>query len=200
MGCRHQFTLDTRCEEKVAVRQFPLIRKSDMDEGVQDLSARQYCYYHARSETVLNCGNCDKSICTKCLIHHPVGIRCRDCAKMRPLPIFHVTPGHYFKATVVVLVLSVVGIFVIGFFLPMIAYFSPLIFYLRLVSLGMVGYLAGEAVSLAVNRKCSVGLKLIASSSVVIVYLVGGIAMYSSVLGFIVMILAVLLAIRPFRS
>ena len=199
-GCGRQLTFDPHTEDMIVPRQPYRICNPDMGEGFDYLSDRQYCYAHPRIETVLSCGNCDRPICAKCLVHHPVGIRCRDCAKMRPLPIFHVTSWHYLKAIVVVLALSVAMIFVIGFLLPMIGHFSPLIFYLRLAGLGMMGYLAGESVSLAVNRKRSVGLKLIASSSVVIVYLVSGIAMYLTVFGFIVMIVAVLLAIRPFRS
>jgi hypothetical protein len=42
------------------------------------------CSKHPDTETQLSCARCEKAICPKCLVHAPVGIRCRDCAPARP--------------------------------------------------------------------------------------------------------------------
>jgi len=44
-----------------------------------------YCAKHPNELTSLSCGRCERAICTKCLVHAPVGIRCRDCAPAQPL-------------------------------------------------------------------------------------------------------------------
>jgi hypothetical protein len=38
-----------------------------------------YCANHPNVETELSCGRCGKPICTRCLVHMEVGIRCREC-------------------------------------------------------------------------------------------------------------------------
>ena len=190
---------DIEVELETVTQQSRLTRSAYAQEERDGLVVEQYCHYHSSIETVLNCGNCDKPICAKCLIHHPVGIRCRGCAKMPLLPIFNVTLWHYAKAGIVVVAMSATGTFVIGLLLPMIVHSSPLLFYLRLAGLGMLGYLAGEAVSFSVNRKRSMGLRVMASSVVILVYMVSGTAIYSGIYGFITVTLAVFLAIRPFR-
>ena len=42
------------------------------------------CAKHPDTETQLSCARCEKAICPKCLVHAPVGIRCRDCAPAQP--------------------------------------------------------------------------------------------------------------------
>jgi membrane associated rhomboid family serine protease len=38
------------------------------------------CYRHPRVETGLTCSNCERPICTDCLVQGPVGHRCPECA------------------------------------------------------------------------------------------------------------------------
>jgi membrane associated rhomboid family serine protease len=38
------------------------------------------CYRHPRVETGLSCSNCERPICTDCLVQGPVGHRCPECA------------------------------------------------------------------------------------------------------------------------
>lgn len=40
-----------------------------------------YCYRHPTRETLVYCTNCERPICTDCMITTPVGMKCPDCAK-----------------------------------------------------------------------------------------------------------------------
>jgi membrane associated rhomboid family serine protease len=38
------------------------------------------CYRHPRTETAVRCSNCDRPICTDCMVFSSVGIKCPECA------------------------------------------------------------------------------------------------------------------------
>ena len=38
------------------------------------------CYRHPDRETGLSCAHCDRPICTDCMVHAAVGVRCPECA------------------------------------------------------------------------------------------------------------------------
>ncbi len=38
------------------------------------------CYRHPRNETAVSCSNCDRPICTDCMVYSSVGIKCPECA------------------------------------------------------------------------------------------------------------------------
>jgi hypothetical protein len=40
------------------------------------------CANHPNVETLVSCSNCGKPICPDCMVHAPVGVKCRDCARM----------------------------------------------------------------------------------------------------------------------
>jgi hypothetical protein len=40
------------------------------------------CANHPTVETLLSCSSCGKPICTDCMVHAPVGVKCRDCARL----------------------------------------------------------------------------------------------------------------------
>ena len=42
-------------------------------------NSEMYCANHPNVETELTCGRCDKPVCTRCIVHTEVGIRCRQC-------------------------------------------------------------------------------------------------------------------------
>jgi hypothetical protein len=52
-----------------------------------------YCSKHKKETTRVTCGRCEKPVCTRCAIHGPVGVRCRECAKnrvpIRPRGVLH---------------------------------------------------------------------------------------------------------------
>ena len=49
-------------------------------------------------ETALRCSRCETPICPYCLIHSPVGARCKDCARVVKSPIYTLTPAQAARA------------------------------------------------------------------------------------------------------
>ncbi len=127
------------------------------------------CAAHPNTETNLSCGKCGTPICPKCLVHTPVGTRCRACAQLKRLPIFQVGTRHYIIGTAVGLGMAVgtgVGWYFLETQIPFVFFMPFLLPYLRLAAIVGIGYLIGEAMSRAVNRKRSTGLAVIAGVSV----------------------------------
>ena len=126
------------------------------------------CATHRDVATNLRCSKCDKLICPRCLVQTPVGARCRDCAQLRRLPTFVVSPLHYLRAVGasvgVGVVVGLVWSSVPGFFS---LFIGPL-----------VGYAVGESVSFSANRRRSLGLKLVAGIGVLLAFLVSRVADY----------------------
>lgn len=119
-----------------------------------------YCKRHKDVETSVSCGRCDDPICPSCMVHAPVGVRCLDCARTRPLPTFDVTAPFLLRAVGAGVAVSLLGaavtVGVIWFFpLP-----YPLSF-LPAILIAALGYGIGEAISLATNRKRGIRLKLV---------------------------------------
>lgn len=123
------------------------------------------CELHPQTETLLACGKCGKSICPQCLVHTYVGARCRQCANIRPSPIYQVSAPYYLKAVGVGVGLAVAGgvAWAILRGVPFISFF---------MSIG-VGIAIGEGISRSVNRKGGRGLQSIAAASVVLSFLIG---------------------------
>lgn len=80
-----------------------------------------YCARHQKDTTRVRCGRCEKPVCTRCAIHGPVGVRCRECAKnrvpVRPMGLLHSAgqgleqngPRMVWYAALWVLIISVVS-------------------------------------------------------------------------------------------
>jgi len=122
------------------------------------------CATHPEVETSLRCGRCGRLICPKCLVQTPVGARCPDCARMKRLPTYEVSPRQYLIASGAGLGVAIVTGFAWAF-IPLSGYFSLLI---ALV----VGYAIGEVISRSVNRKRSLGLQVIGGISMVVSYVI----------------------------
>jgi len=122
------------------------------------------CATHPNVETELACGKCGKPICPRCLVYTPVGTRCRECANLRKLPQYNISPGHLLRAVGAALVagalLGAIWAFLLGFSVGL---FS------LLAGLG-VGYCVGEAVSVAANRKVGTPLQAIAVAGVILAF------------------------------
>lgn len=99
------------------------------------------------------------------MVYTPVGVRCRTCANMKPLPMFQIGPLHYARALAMALVVGIVG----G---AMWAYLAAAIPFVAFWLVLLVGYVSGEAISFAANRKRGRGLQGIAGLTVVLAYLV----------------------------
>ena len=118
------------------------------------------CATHPEVETGLRCGRCGRLICPKCLVQTPVGARCADCAKLKRLPTYAISPRQYLIASGAGLGVAIITGFAWAF-IPLGGYFS------LLIALG-VGYVIGEVISRSVNRKRGRGLQAIGGASMVV--------------------------------
>jgi hypothetical protein len=128
-----------------------------------------YCATHPNVETELRCGRCEKPICAKCLVHTPVGARCPDCAQVRGLPTYSVgTPTIVRGAGAAIVAGTACG--VVWWLFNLFAYSLGLFF----VLLGgfAIGYVVGEAVAVATNRRRGTPLEIAAGAGCVLAYLI----------------------------
>jgi len=128
-----------------------------------------YCVNHPDRETLLRCNKCGKPICPECAIRHPVGLRCRECAQLRRIPTYDLSPRHYTLALAAGLPSAIVGVILGGIFSHFIS--IPLIG--GLVIAFAVGLLTAEAISRATGYKRGVGLQVVAAICVVLGYFIG---------------------------
>ncbi len=133
--------------------------------------AVNYCATHPNVETGLACGRCERFICPRCMIQTPVGSRCGDCARVRKSPVFDVTAKQYLVA-----IAAAVGFGIITGLVGAVLRieFGRFPFLTGILAAG-VGYLVGEVVSRAANRKRGFGLALIAAAGVVIAFSVAAV-------------------------
>ena len=122
-----------------------------------------YCAKHPDVQTNLRCNRCEKLICPQCMVHSPVGVRCPDCAQVRRIPTYDVTRPVLARAIAAGVVLGIASGLAAGF----ISLLLP-IFLLELAAIVAVGYLIGEGISVAANRKRGRSLKFVASGSTLI--------------------------------
>ena len=165
------------------------------------------CAAHPSVETELACSKCGKAICPRCLYHTPVGARCRECAKIRRLPTYQISPVYLLRGLAAALAAGAAVGGLWGLLIP----FSSSFFFGLLLGLGL-GYAVGEGVSLATNRKVGLPLQVFAAGGVVVAYLVRSAILASAfkhialidivtndVLGYIVVILGVVIAVGRVR-
>lgn len=124
------------------------------------------CATHPNVETELSCGKCEKAICPRCMVHTPVGARCRECAGVRRIPTYNMS-GATFARAAAGAVGAALAIGTAWAFFNIITY----IFYGVIAGLA-IGYVIGELVSLATNRKAGPPLQAIAVGGVALAYVV----------------------------
>lgn len=56
------------------------------------------CANHPTVETLVSCSSCGKPICPDCMVHAPVGVKCRDCARMPRSALVRLKPARAAKA------------------------------------------------------------------------------------------------------
>ena len=122
-----------------------------------DAQAMPRCVFHPEVETGLSCSRCDRPICVHCMVQAPVGIRCRECASVQKLPTFDVQPSFYMRGILAGATAAILAGLIWGFILQM----APQAYLAGLLSL-LVGYVVGESISLATNRKRGTGLAVLA--------------------------------------
>jgi hypothetical protein len=164
------------------------------------------CATHPSVETELACGKCGKPICPRCLVHTPVGARCRGCANIRRLPTYNISAQFMLRG----LAGAAVGGAVLGGLWAIIPF--GIGFYFGLfVGMGL-GYAVGEVVSVAANRKAGPPLQVVAALGVIIAYLVHDAVLASTLrnvsirdlltqdsFGYVVVILAIVVAASRVR-
>ena len=120
------------------------------------------CARHPDTETGLACGKCGTYICPRCMVPTPVGARCRDCAHVTRLPTYDVQPRYFLRAVLAgggtAIVVGVIWGVLLGIRFPFLPW---------LASIG-AGWVIGEAISLATNRKRGQTLSIIAGASVAV--------------------------------
>ena len=165
------------------------------------------CATHPSVETELACGKCGKPICPRCLVHTPVGARCRQCANVRRLPTYSISAQIMVRAGVA----AAVGGAVLGGLWVVLFPFG-LGFYFGLFLGAGLGYAVGEVVSIAANRKAGPPLQALAAGGVIVAYLVRDAVLASTLrnvslqelltrdsLGYVVVILAIVVAASRVR-
>ncbi len=132
------------------------------------------CATHNDVETGLACGKCGTPICPKCLVETPVGARCRQCANVRRLPTYNITPVQYLKSVAagagIAIAVGVAWAWLrIAVDIPFFGLMTAL-----LLAAG-AAYVIAEVVSRVVNRKRGAPLQIIAGACFVLSYLVSNI-------------------------
>ena len=133
------------------------------------MSQTTYCVRHKDTPSNLRCGKCDDLICPRCMVHTPVGARCENCAQVTPVPTYNVSRkilagaigasiGLGIAGGVALILLRALGL---GFDL----------FSLAIVAAGL-GFIVGEGVGAAANRKRGRTLQYAAVGGVLISYAV----------------------------
>jgi hypothetical protein len=61
-------------------------------------TTKTVCYRHPSRETAVSCSNCERPICTDCMVYTPVGIKCPDCARLPRSAIVRLRPDRAGRA------------------------------------------------------------------------------------------------------
>jgi hypothetical protein len=125
------------------------------------------CATHPEVETELACSRCGKAICPRCLVHTPVGARCKDCANVRRVPTYNISTATMVRG-IGAAVASGVGVGIAWWLFNYLTYF----FLFGLFAGLAVGYAVSAAVSAATDRRAGMPLQLAAAGGVVLAYAV----------------------------
>ncbi|GAC1433171.1 MAG: hypothetical protein NVSMB65_06950 [Chloroflexota bacterium] len=162
------------------------------------------CANHPGVETGVSCGKCGKPLCPKCMIFTPVGVRCKQCAQLRPPPQYDLSGAVRARVLAAAMAIVVAG--------------GGLLGWLHLVSFGIfasmaIGFGAGEVLSRVSARKrgrlmdviagATVVLTLVVADSVMLLLrhaspgaaLLGALALLSTIYGVLGLILGVVVAV-----
>ncbi|MGH2978666.1 MAG: hypothetical protein ACRDLQ_03395 [Solirubrobacterales bacterium] len=70
-----------------------------MESQTQDTTTTEaVCYRHPGRETAVSCSNCERPICTDCMVYTPVGIKCPECARQPRSAIVRLRPDRAARA------------------------------------------------------------------------------------------------------
>ena len=160
------------------------------------------CATHPDTETLLRCSKCEKPICPRCVIQTPIGGRCKECARVQPLPQYRVSPRYLARAIGASLGVGLgAGI---GLGLSFGLGLVPFLLWWVLVPVGLAGagFLVGRGVSAATNRKQGPVLQGIAAGGFLVAAITFTLLSGASLFGFYSLIgglVGLVLAVQPFR-
>ena len=97
-------------------------------------------------------------MCPQCMVHAHVGIRCPDCARVRPVPTYDVSGAMMARAIGAGAALAVVGGAGVSAFIIFVP--IPILWW---ALIGGLGYVVGEGISVAANRKRGQRLRFVAA-------------------------------------
>ena len=69
-----------------------------MESSTQEPATQTVCYRHPSRETAVSCANCERPICTDCMVYTPVGIKCPDCARQPRSALVRLKPDRAARA------------------------------------------------------------------------------------------------------
>ena len=166
------------------------------------MTAVRTCHWHPDRETRVSCGRCGKPICVECMRQHPVGVRCKECARPAVLPTLQLTTSYLVRGLAAMVGLGLAGAIVLSIMaqLPGAGFMS------LLLMLG-VGYVAGEGIGAAVNRRRGRPYQFMAAGAVLLavgLFTLAEVAQYGvlvldlfTVLGAIVALLVAVSRLQP---
>ncbi len=114
------------------------------------------CVNHPGTSTVVSCGKCGRHICPRCMVFTPVGVRCRDCAQLRPPAQFDVGINRVAAGSVAALAVAFAG-----------WYIALHIFFFAWLASIAVGLSSGEAASRVTKRRVSRSLEIGVGAAIV---------------------------------
>jgi len=98
------------------------------------------CYRHPKRETMVRCSVCDRPICSDCMVHSPVGVKCPEDARLPKSARVSLKTGRALKAVAASLGSGTAVGFGYYFLLRGVGFFF-LAFFLA----AGIGYVVGEA-------------------------------------------------------
>ena len=85
-----------------------------MEPSPPNPDATPTCYRHRDRETLVSCSNCERPICTSCMVQAAVGVRCPECAG-RPTGVARLKPRAVARGTAyVTIALIAINVVVFG--------------------------------------------------------------------------------------
>ncbi len=115
------------------------------------------CIHHPKVPTNLRCASCGTPICPHCLVHTPVGAKCRDCATDRANMLLRPTLLQSLAACIAGLVGGAVAGLAVQFDLGLLTIFLAILY----------GSFVGKVVLMVVGRKRSTSVEVISAVGIV---------------------------------